>query len=123
MSDYLSPPSIETRNVMAGLFRVIEQFGMLPSTYQAAFLTIASDPGHTVDVYARRLNVTPAIMSRRLIDLSDQPSRSRKREGHALIESRRDPIDRRLVQIFLTPKGKALATRLERLVARQYMES
>lgn len=108
---------------MAGLFRVIEQFGMLPATYQQAFLVIAADPGHSVDYYAKRLNLAPAIMSRRLIDLSDQPSRSRKSDGHNLIESRRDPLDRRLIQIFLTPKGKALAARLERLVARQYLDS
>ena len=123
MSDYFSTPSNETRNTMAGLYKVIELFGMMPQTYQAAFLTIAADPGHSVDFYAKRLNVTPSIMSRRLIDLTNQPCRSRKPGGHDLIESRRDPLDRRLVQIFLTPKGKALATRLERLVARQYMES
>jgi DNA-binding MarR family transcriptional regulator len=123
MYDNSTSPSPETKNVMAGLFHVVEQFGMMPSTYQAAFLTIASDPGHTVDTYAKRLNVAPAIMSRRLIDLGQRQSRSRNREGHDLIESRRDPLDRRLVQIFLTPKGKALVVRLERMVARQYLES
>jgi hypothetical protein len=123
MYDEFSTPSNDTRNILVGLFRVIETFGMMPQTYQAAFLAVAADPGYSVDWYAKRLNVTPSIMSRRMMDLTSTPCRSRKPGGHGLIESRRDPSDRRLVQIFLTPKGKALATRLERLVARQYAEA
>jgi DNA-binding MarR family transcriptional regulator len=115
----MSDDQHSTRDVMSGLLKVVEQFEMLPATYISAFLVIARDPGHSVDTYAKALGIAPATMSRRLIDLGEQQSRCRKRAGHCLIESRRNPVDRRLVEIQLSPKGKALATRLERLVSKR----
>lgn len=100
-----------------GLVRVLEAFRELdpdlPIQYAVSFLTIAraDDGGISVGELAKRLGIAQSSASRNIAALSAWHSFGKP--GLDLVESREDPRERRRKIVTLTPKGAALALRLE----------
>jgi DNA-binding MarR family transcriptional regulator len=81
----------------------------MPLQYITAFLMVARAEGKSVTEYAEIAGVSTSVMSRHLLDIGD---RSRTHEpGYGLVTSRPNPTELRRHEIFLTPKGRALAMR------------
>jgi hypothetical protein len=115
VSQKLSTATDNVADTMAGMFNALNLFASrLPSNYVRAFLAVAKDPGRNVQAYAKACNVGNGPMSRRLNDLGSV-NRYRK-PGFGLLESRSHEIDRRLVIVTLTEKGKAFAAQIARAV-------
>lgn len=99
---------------MLDLFRDLEAKGPAskPMAIQeaVAFLAVVERPGKTVNDYAQATGMSPTSMSRYLLDLGE---RMRTGEaGRGLIVGRRNVLDMREVQYFLTPKGVGFVGRL-----------
>jgi DNA-binding MarR family transcriptional regulator len=75
-----------------------------------AFLVVAMQGDRSVNEYARMANVGGGQMSQRLTDLGEL--NRYHRPGHNLVESRPDPMDRRLTLVRLTSQGRAFARRI-----------
>jgi len=103
-----------TRAVLSGLYSALALFDAMPVSYAKAFLAVARHEGETVDYYARACGSGSAPMSKRLNDLCE--TRRKGIAGYGLLTSRQNPMDRRLAEIRLSPKGKALAERIAGLV-------
>jgi hypothetical protein len=95
-----------------GLFQTIDRHITLESV--KAFLVVAMKENLSSNEYARMANTGSAQMSYRLGVLGEL--KSNLQPGHGLVESRPDPLDRRLTLVRLTDKGKALAGQLARAV-------
>jgi DNA-binding MarR family transcriptional regulator len=81
----------------------------MPLSYIIAFLEVACDEGKGVAEYASKVDVSPTVMTRNLLDIGD---RNRQREeGYGLITQERDLFDLRKHNAKVTPKGKSLAHR------------
>jgi DNA-binding MarR family transcriptional regulator len=78
----------------------------IPIQYIYAYFLVVLNEGKGVTEYAEAAQVTPAIMTRHLLDIGER-SRDRE-EGLGLIEQHRDAWDLRKRRAFLTPKGKAI---------------
>jgi hypothetical protein len=102
-------------DILTGIFNALNLFASrLPANYLKAFLAVAKEEGRNIDYYARVCAVGAGQMSRRLLDLGEinryhQP-------GFGLLESRSQEIDRRIVTVRLTDKGRALANQIARAV-------
>jgi hypothetical protein len=103
-----------TRAVLSGLYSALCLFDAMPVSYARAFLAVARHEGESVDYYARACGAGSAPMSKRLNDLCE--TKRKGAAGYGLLTSRQNPMDRRLTEIRLSPKGKALAERIARLV-------
>jgi DNA-binding MarR family transcriptional regulator len=80
------------------------------------FLAVAEDEGLTVTEYARKLQTSLNTVSRQLLDLG---IRNRKKEpGWNLVEPTRDPMNLRSKPYRLTPKGRALASKIADIMVR-----
>lgn len=88
----------------------------MPLQYLRTFLRVMHNEGLSVNDYAQQANVSKSVMSRHLLDIGPS-SRDPTVPGFGLVESRVDPMERRKHQIYLTPKGRALAQRLARFRA------
>jgi len=84
----------------------------MPLQYLRAFLKVPQDEGMTVNDYAERVGVSKSVMSRHLLDIG--PRARNASLGFGLVEHRARPHDFRAHEVFLTPKGRALAERLSR---------
>jgi DNA-binding MarR family transcriptional regulator len=88
----------------------------IPLGHIETFLLIAADEGHSVNEYADRAGVSKSVMSRQTLDIGDA---TRAHEpGLQWVTSRVNPMERRSHQMYLTPKGRALAHRLQTLLDR-----
>jgi DNA-binding MarR family transcriptional regulator len=91
------------------------EFDSMSAPCIITFLHVAANEGLSVSDYAELSGVSLQAMSLRLLDLSkgrpsgDQP-------GADLIETRPNTLNRRFVISRLTPKGKALADRLAKIM-------
>lgn len=83
----------------------------MPLQYVTAFLLVAIDEGQNVTTYAERAGVTKSVMSRHLHDIGDADRMNK--EGYGLVEHRPHPEELRSVTIWLTPKGRALAYKIQ----------
>lgn len=100
----------ETRAYARSLRKALEPFRGLkpgiPLSYIIAFLEVAGEEGLGVADYAQKLDTSPTVMTRNLLDIGD---RNRQREaGLELITQERDLHDLRKHNAFVTPKGKSL---------------
>lgn len=90
--------------------RIIEAFQRIdhkiPSTYIAAFIAVALDPGKGPTQYAKALNSTQPLVSRFLLEIG-QKSRYRD-EPLGLVDRDVSPHSLREQEYFLTPRGRAL---------------
>ena len=92
------------------LIVALEPVRDLPVNQVVSLFTVATKEGLTVDEYAKRAGISPTTMSRHLLDLGD---RTRKLQpGLGLVEGRDNIQNRREKNYSLTPKGRALATKV-----------
>lgn len=92
------------------LFRALRP--TMPLQYVTTFLLVALDEGQCVAEYARKLGVSPSVMSRHLLDIGE---RNRHMEaGFGLVTFRKNPMNERENQIFLTDKGRAVYQQITR---------
>jgi DNA-binding MarR family transcriptional regulator len=76
----------------------------MPLSYIVAYLEVACDEGKGVADYASKVDVSPTVMTRNLLDIGD---RNRQREeGYGLITQERDLFDLRKHNARITPKGQ-----------------
>ena len=88
----------------------------MPLQYVTAFLLVAMEEGHSVSEYARRLGISPSLMTRHLSDLGDT---NRYHEaGFGLVEHYDDPKDKRFRFVRLTPKGRGVVGQIVRALSR-----
>lgn len=66
--------------------------------------------------YARTAGANPAVMTRHMLDLGEM--NRRHEPGLNLVYTKPNPLNRRQHQVFLTPKGIALATAVYRALAK-----
>lgn len=91
----------------------------LPVSYMQAFLEVCLRPGGGSTDYMKHLDTIQPIMSRILLHLGSKERRQALGDGgYKLIDSAPDPMDLRRDRYFLTPKGKALLSRIQREVAK-----
>lgn len=103
--------SEEERAAMRALFLALKPFrdinASMPLSYVTAFLLVAMEEGKGVSEYASKVDISPTVMTRNLLDIGD---RNRQREeGYGLITQERDLFDLRKHNAKVTSKGKALA--------------
>jgi DNA-binding MarR family transcriptional regulator len=78
----------------------------MPLSYAVAFLAVAAEEGQGVAEYAGQLEISPAVMTRNLLDIGD---RNRNKEpGLGLITQERDFEDLRRHNARVTPAGRSL---------------
>jgi DNA-binding MarR family transcriptional regulator len=103
--------SEEERAAFRALYLALKPFRDLnpsmPLSYVTAMLLVGMDEGKSVSEYAGKVNISPTVMTRNLLDIG---ARNRQREaGFGLIEQERDLYDLRRHNARVTAKGKALA--------------
>jgi DNA-binding MarR family transcriptional regulator len=78
----------------------------MPLSYVIAFMTVAAEEGESVNDYAGKLDISPTVMTRNLLDIGD---RNRMKEaGMGLITQERDLYDLRRHNARVTPKGRQI---------------
>jgi DNA-binding MarR family transcriptional regulator len=92
-------------------YRPSSSFGT-PLQYVRTFLEVAMDEGRSVNEYAKRLKVSKSVMSRQLLDIG--PRTRNASTGFGLIVTRPNMHERRRHEVYLSPKGRALAQHLKR---------
>jgi DNA-binding MarR family transcriptional regulator len=88
----------------------------LPISHVLAFLMIVMFPGRTVGEYARLLGSSPGPASRRISNLGE--FMRDMSPGFGLVETQRDPRDRRLTTVKPSAKGLAIAQKIREAMER-----
>lgn len=91
-------------------------YSSMPLQMAQTFLMVAEEEGLGVGEYARRAGANPAVMTRHMLDLGDL--NRRHEPGHNLVYTRVNIMNRRQHQVFLTPKGVALAHVIHRALSK-----
>lgn len=79
----------------------------MPLPFVTSFLMVALDEGKGVNAYARAIGIHRAAMSRNLQAIGDRARNGGP--GLGLVTVRSHPTDPVRSQVFLTPKGRAIA--------------
>lgn len=87
-------------------------YSIMPLQMAQTFLMVAEEEGLGVGEYARKAGANPAVMTRHMLDLGEL--NRRHEPGLGLVHTRVNLMNRRQHQVFLTPKGVALATAIHR---------
>ena len=88
----------------------------MPLQYVTAFLAVAGNEGLTVTEYAKKLGISPSLMTRHMADIGE---RNRYHEpGYGLVEAYGEAKDRRTKRSRLTAKGQHLVGRLSDALAK-----
>lgn len=103
------------------LMDVLDSFRRLRATmplqYVVTLLAVARDEGKSVGEYARKLGISPSVMSRHLLDIGE---RNRHMEdGFGLVTFRPNPRNLREHEYYLTPKGYQLVQQIVRKMERK----
>ena len=110
------PLSDASKRKAAGMLDVLDMFvairGDMPVQYMRAYLMVALREGQGVTWYAEQAGVSKSVMSRHLHDIGDEHRTGK--EGYGLVIHRQHPTTLRAVEVWLTPKGRALWHRIER---------
>lgn len=85
-------------------FRAVDP--AMPLSYAAAFLAVASNPGHGVTAYAETLGMVKPVASRVLLEIGIKTRTGGP--GYELVDRVHNDADMRNVNYFLTAKGKKL---------------
>lgn len=88
----------------------------MPLQYVVSFLLVCEEEGLGPNEYAKRIGVSPSVMSRHLLDIGDRNRNMEK--GFELIYKRQDPMELRRFRCFLTDKGRVLARRIGRALGK-----
>ncbi|UGA46784.1 MarR family winged helix-turn-helix transcriptional regulator [Bradyrhizobium quebecense] len=109
----------EVREAQRILLTALEPFkavySIMPLQQASTFLMVAEEEGLGVGEYARKAGANPAVMTRHMLDLGEL--NRRHEPGLGLVYTKPNPMNRRQHQVFLTPKGVALATAVYRALA------
>jgi DNA-binding MarR family transcriptional regulator len=98
------------------LFRMIR--ATMPMQYVVTLMLVATDEGRNVQEYARKLGVSPSVMSRHLLDIGE---RNRyMEEGFGLVTYRANPRNLREHEYFLTDKGRRITQSIVRIMKRAH---
>lgn len=101
------------------LARVLEEFRALdpdmPIQYALSFLTVVEEEGLSLRDLSARLGIAQSSASRNVAALGEW--HSFRKPGLHLVEAREDPRERRRKIVTLTAKGRALAARLDAMMA------
>lgn len=82
----------------------------MPLQHLYTFLQVTMDEGCGVTEYAKKAGVSTTVMTRHLLDIGD---RNRQREdGYGLVTQERDLQDLRRHNARVTPKGRALLSKI-----------
>lgn len=92
-------------------------YSIMPLQMAQTFLLVAEEEGLGVGKYAARAGANPAVMTRHMLDLGEM--NRRHEPGLGLVYTRVNLMNRREHQVFLTPKGVALATAIHRALAKR----
>jgi DNA-binding MarR family transcriptional regulator len=116
-TDSIAP---EGRHTLAGILRVLGLFQSLDRHISIegikTLILIALNENKSVNDYARMAGVGGGPMSRRIGDLGELDRNLNP--GLQLVESRPDPLDRRLTLVRLTHQGRAFIVRVAGAVRR-----
>jgi DNA-binding MarR family transcriptional regulator len=114
MSEFKPTLTEEEKAYMRTLALALEPFRALrttmPMQYIITFLMVATDEGLGVTEYAEKAGVSPTVMTRHLLDIGDR--NRAKEEGFGLVTQERDKFDLRRTHSRITPKGKALISKV-----------
>jgi DNA-binding MarR family transcriptional regulator len=103
------------RRLVASMRQFLKINSRIPLEQVRAFIFVAKHEGLTVEEYARLAEVRQATMTRNLLDLGEY---NRKRQpGFGLVEKRQDFHDMRIHRTFLTEKGRAFYSRLDKTLS------
>jgi DNA-binding MarR family transcriptional regulator len=100
----------ESGGEVGSIYREIEK--VVPIRSLHAFLLVAQKEGLSVNEYAQRAGVCKSMMSRTLHEISDLVARE-----DGLVTSRRQPMNLRRKEVFLTLKGHEAARCIDEVVA------
>jgi DNA-binding MarR family transcriptional regulator len=92
------------------LLVALEPVREMPVNKLMSLFTVATKEGLTVDDYAKRAGISPTTMSRHLLDLGEIDRT--KQPGLGLVEGRTNVTNQRERVYALTPKGRALVTKV-----------
>ncbi len=108
--------SAEEKDAQRVLLTALEPFTavypIMPLQQAKTFLLVAMEEGLGVGDYARKAGANPAVMTRHMLDLGEM--NRRHEPGLGLVYTRPNPMNRRQHQVYLTPKGTALAHAIHR---------
>lgn len=90
-------------------------YSIMPLQQAKTFLMVAMEEGLGVGEYARKAGANPFVMTRHMLDLGEL--NRRHEPGLDLVHTKPNPMNRRQHQVFLTPRGVALATSIHRAMA------
>lgn len=79
------------------------------------FLMVVHDEGLGVTEYGVKAGLQQSVISRHIADLGEYNRRHEK--GLQLVYQKLDVMDRRRNTVHLTPKGRTLAAKLQRMLA------
>lgn len=104
----------DEKNGVRGLYAALQPFWEIrldmPSQLIAFFLLVAMDEGQSVQYYCDRAGVSKSVGSRHIMDLSVQTRHMEP--GLGLLVARPHPMELRRHEVFLTPKGLAMARKI-----------
>ncbi len=110
--------SLKRDPALRTLTKLIQEFASVSgeanvSAYEV-FMYVATNPGVTLKDISRALNMQSSTASRNVFLLSRDKGKGVA--GLDLVVNETDPMDRRRRTITLTPKGKALVSRLAKIL-------
>jgi DNA-binding MarR family transcriptional regulator len=112
--------SDEDKRALRDLLNCLDVFAEQKQTLSIqairAFLLVAMEEGMGVSEYANKAGIRQSVMSRHLLDIG--PRDRYMEAGLDLVDQRPDPMELRKHQVRMTPKGRALANRLARMLRR-----
>lgn len=114
--DRFAKPSATDATHIRRMMKLIEAFRQvepsMPTSYVAAFLAVAYEPGQGVTKYARDLGVIVPVASRILLEIGKKARMGGP--GYGLVDSVQATNDLRAWNYYLTPRGVKL---LDHIVA------
>lgn len=114
------PPAKDDAKELEKIAKIIDAFrhvdSKIPSSYMAAFLRVALDPGQGPTTYAQQLNTRQPIASRILLEMG-KIDEARERSGEiGLVNRMTAPDNLRSQNYFLTHKGRMLMNKLIKII-------
>lgn len=105
-----------TKKEMMKVLQILEDFRKVYPDMQmqtaVVFVNVVLNEGTTMKSIQERTGVVQATVSRNISLLSEDVNIARGRKGFGLVYTQEDPAERRRKIVFLTAKGKHLASSL-----------
>ncbi len=121
MSDKFAPPNEDTAGHLRAATEMLDAFRAvepsIPSSYIAAFLAVAMDPGHGTAHYSKSLGMLQPVGSRVLLEIGQKTRTGGP--GLGLVAAEYDKDDLRLKRYFLTAKGRGLLSKIDVAMSRR----